>query len=79
MMKAQKILMPSEPDTKNAMNKYGEKLLCVCYRVDLQISRKYKTVELIEEEIEHKRKSSSLPMNKKMHICIFPKEVQWIV
>jgi hypothetical protein len=44
MMKALRTLVPEEPGTKNMMKKYGDKMLCVRYRIDPQTLKKYKTV-----------------------------------
>ncbi|HDQ45353.1 MAG TPA: hypothetical protein ENN17_07655 [bacterium] len=74
-MKAQKTLMPGEPGTRLATDKYGERLLCVRYRIDQNTLRKYKTVELIEAEVHPIRKTGRTPVNKKLRIRIHPKEV----
>lgn len=76
MIKAQRTLLPGKPGTKNAMNKYGDKLICVRYRIDPSTLKKFKTVELIEEEIQRKKDSQRIPSNKKMDIRINVKETQ---
>jgi hypothetical protein len=67
--------MPGKPGTKQALDKYGDRLLCVRYRIDPHKSLKYKTVELIEKEIPYKRKSYRIPVNKKLNIRIFANEL----
>ncbi|EGV28406.1 hypothetical protein ThidrDRAFT_3771 [Thiorhodococcus drewsii AZ1] len=42
-------LKPGQKGTKRLMEKYGERLICVHYRYDKQTSRRYTTVELVEE------------------------------
>ena len=42
--------------TKKLIAEYGDKLLCIRYRYDPQKKKRYKTVELIVEEIDWKPK-----------------------
>ena len=44
-------LRPGMRGTKKLVEKYGERLVCVRYRYDATQGKRYKTVELIEEEI----------------------------
>lgn len=73
-MKTIKTLLPGEPGTKSAMNKYGEKLIYVRYRLDKKTRKKYKTVELIEDEIHKKHEKYRIPMNKIIGIHVHIKE-----
>ena len=43
---------PGQKGTKLLTAKYGDKLVCVRYRYDLDKKKRYKTVELIVEETE---------------------------
>lgn len=43
-------LRPGQNGTKKLVDKYGDRLVSVRYRYDEQNGRRYKTVELIEEE-----------------------------
>ena len=43
-------LKPGQPRTKRLVGQYGERLLCVRYRYDAELRKRYKTVELIIEE-----------------------------
>jgi hypothetical protein len=43
-------LLPGQPGTKKLVEKYGDRLVCVRYRYDREVKRRYKTVELIEAE-----------------------------
>jgi hypothetical protein len=74
LMKAKRTLLPGGPGTKKIMNKYGDRLLCVRYRTDPTTLKKYKTVELIEEEIRHDHKPKAIPMNKRVEIQIHVRE-----
>ena len=73
-MKAKRTLLPGGPGTKKIMNKYGDRLLCVRYRTDPNTHKKYKTIELIEEEIRHDQKPKTISMNKRVDIQIHVKE-----
>lgn len=44
-------LKPGENGTKKLLRKYGPRLLAVRYRYDMAAQRRFKTVELIEEEL----------------------------
>jgi len=44
-------LKPGQNGTKRLQEKYGERLACVRYRYDEATSKRYTTVELIEEEV----------------------------
>jgi hypothetical protein len=43
-------LQPGRPGTKALLAEYGDRLLCIRYRYDDEILRRYKTVEVIVEE-----------------------------
>ncbi|MBI1880120.1 MAG: hypothetical protein HYR94_18185 [Chloroflexi bacterium] len=49
-MRTRLTLWPGQKGTKRLLTKYGERLVCVRYRYDVGRRRRYKTVELIEEE-----------------------------
>lgn len=51
-MQTRLTLMPGQPGTKKLIEKYGDRLVCVRYRYDRGQKRRYKTVELIEDEAE---------------------------
>ncbi len=51
-MKTKLILKPGQKGTKKLCEKYGPSLVCVRYRYDTTGNKRYKTVELIEEETE---------------------------
>ncbi|HWQ34838.1 MAG TPA: hypothetical protein VNQ79_18460 [Blastocatellia bacterium] len=53
-MLARKKLKPGQPGTKQLLEEYGSRLLCVRYRCDPVTQTIVKTVEIIVEESEHK-------------------------
>ena len=52
-MVTQTTLQPGQKGTKRLAKKYGDRLVCVRYRFDAETGRRYTTVELIEETVEH--------------------------
>jgi hypothetical protein len=51
-LKARLILKPGQPGTKNLVKKYGDSLLCVRFKYDMEKQQRLKTVELIVERTE---------------------------
>ena len=49
-MEISKTLQPGEMGTKRFLNKYGTQLVCVRYRIDKQLQKRYTTVELVIDE-----------------------------
>ena len=45
-------LRPGSKGTKRLVERYGERLICVRYRYDLEKKLRYKTVELIVDEVQ---------------------------
>lgn len=45
-----KRLKPGDPGTKRLHERYGDRLLCVRYRIDPDSGRRFTTVELVVEE-----------------------------
>lgn len=50
-MKTKLILKPGRRGTRKLLAQYGKRLVCVRYRYDERLKRRYKTVELIVDEI----------------------------
>ena len=50
-------LKPGQKGTKKLLKRYGDRLVCVRYRYDPRNKKRYKTVELIEEELDWDVKS----------------------
>ena len=76
MIKAIRTLNPGDPGTKKVLRKYGDRLICVRYRFDTQTNRRYKTVELIEDQIRRNSGKPGIPMNKIVDIRIHVKETR---
>jgi hypothetical protein len=51
-MKTRLILKPGKKGTKRLTEKYGDALICVRFRYDVARRKRFKTVELIEEEAD---------------------------
>ena len=51
MIKIRLTLRPGQNGTRKLVEKYGEKLVAVRYRYDLESCRRLKTVEIIEEAV----------------------------
>jgi hypothetical protein len=49
-MKTRLTLSPGQKGTKKLLQQYGDQLVCIRYRYNPELKRKYKTVELIVEE-----------------------------
>lgn len=49
-------LKPGQAGTKKLLMKYGDQLVCVRYRYDERRKKRYKTVEVIVDEVEWKPK-----------------------
>lgn len=52
MMQTRLTLKPGQKGTKKLLQRYGDRLVYVRYRYDEQKKKRYKTVELIEEEAD---------------------------
>jgi len=66
-----KTVLPGQYGTKRLLEKYGDKLLAVRYKLDTRRKRKLKTVEIVVDEWELKEQDTShLPPNKTMHLRI---------
>jgi len=76
-MKVKLKLRPGNRGTKKLINQYGDKLLCVRYRYDETTQKRYKTVELIVDEIPWTLQPK-LNNNKLLFIDWHEKELQEI-
>jgi hypothetical protein len=52
MLRTRLTLRPGQPGTRKLVDQYGERVVCVRYRYDQCTRKRYKTVELIVEEVE---------------------------
>ena len=62
--------MPGQPGAKKLIEKYGDNLVCVRYRYDIERRRRIKTVEIIVEEGPVRTNARKIPQNKIMYIRI---------
>ena len=69
-MKTIKKLLPGMDGTKKLVDRYGDKLVCVRYRMDDKRNRKVKTVELIIDESSLSTDASKIPMNRIMSLDV---------
>ena len=51
-MRTRLILKPGQNGTKEMVDKYGDRLVCVRYRYDAVQNKRYKTVEIIVDEVD---------------------------
>ena len=75
-MKINKIVKPGKPGTKKLVERYGENLVCVRYRYDVENKRKLKTIELIIENTPWQPNREKIPNNKLMSLRIDLNEVK---
>jgi hypothetical protein len=52
-------LAPGQAGTKKLVQEFGDQLLCVRYRYDAEKKRRYKTVELVVEEVPWEPRSNA--------------------
>ena len=51
-MRTKLVLKPGQEGTKKMVEEYGDRLVCVRYRYDAERGKRFKTVELIVEEVD---------------------------
>lgn len=66
-MEVSKTLQPGEMGTKRFLNKYGNQLVCVRYRIDKQLQKRYTTIELIIDERPYIRQKPVVIVWVKIH------------
>lgn len=62
-MKTRLTLKPGQEGTKQLVEKYGASLVCIRYRYDKKKGKRWKTVELIEEEADWTPPPPKYPVN----------------
>jgi len=74
-MQTQSTLKPGQRGTKKLVERYGDRLICVRYRIDRETGKRLKTVELIVDETEpatqhpaRQPKQSATPTHVFIHI-----------
>ena len=76
-MRTGKKLKPGAPGTKKLLEKYGESLVCVRYRYDVENRRRVKTIELIIDEAFWQPKPKKIPADKIMNIRLKYNEIEF--
>ena len=72
-MRTRLTLNPGQKGTKKLVTKYGDRLIRVRYRYDEEKKRRYKTVELIEEEVDWEPgRQTTSPLDQTVYI-----KVEW--
>ena len=61
-MEITKTLQPGDMGTLNLVEKFGEQLICVRYRLDAATKKRYTTVELIVDEKSYQRRTPRQPV-----------------
>jgi hypothetical protein len=69
-------LLPGKPGTKKYQKKYGDKLVCVRYKYDINKNEKIKTVELIVSREQWNPEKVKIPPNKIVNIRINYGEIE---
>jgi hypothetical protein len=69
-MKTRLVIKPGRRGTRKLMAEYGKRLVCVRYRYDFRLGRRWKTVELIVEDTEWKPRP-------KTRVCVRIRSLRW--
>ena len=72
----QRKLAPGQAGTKKYVEQYGESLVCVRYKYDINRKEKIKTIELIVERSPWEPGTRHIPLNKIMPIQISINEME---
>lgn len=68
--KIKRTLMPGQPGTKKLSIQYGDRLVCVCYRYDVEQQRKLTTVEVIVDDHSWHPDSQRIHPNKRLSLQV---------
>ena len=73
-----KTVLPGDPGTKRLLDIYGDRLVCVRYKYDIERGLRYKTIELIIEKEDWAPDSNRIPANKivKVYIDVEEREIR---
>ncbi len=69
-MKTRLVLKPGSRGTRKLLAEHGKRLVCVRYRYDLRLGRRWKTVELVVDEAEWKPKPRT-------RVCVRARSLRW--
>jgi hypothetical protein len=76
IMRTRLKLNPGQRGTKKLVSQYGDRLVCVRYRYDAQQKKRFKTVELIVDEIDWEPKARRLAGDTLVRIRVALPEVE---
>jgi len=65
-METKRCIKPGEPGTIGLMKQYGEALVCVRYKYDINKKKRYKTIELIIDEKPWEPKKIKSPLSNEI-------------
>jgi hypothetical protein len=69
-MITQTTLRPGQKGTKRLEQKYGDRLICVRYKLDRTSGRRFTTVELIESEIAPQPSTAQQPIAPSRRLAV---------
>jgi len=69
-MKIKRILKPGQPGTKSLVEKYGDNLICVRYRYDVEKHTMFKTIEIVVDRKPWQPPVKKISKNKILSIRI---------
>ena len=75
-MQTRRTLAPGQKGIKRLVEQYGAKLVCVRYRYDEKEKRRYKTVELIIEEVAWEPPQAKIKNKSVVGVRVGFKEVE---
>ncbi len=70
MLRTRLTLRPGQPGTRKVIEEYGPNVVCVRYRYDDAQKKRYKTVELIIEEVDWFPRPRRLAVTDLVHIRV---------
>ena len=68
MLRTRLTLRPGQPGTRKLVEEYGARVVCVRYRYDDAEKKRYKTVELIVEEVDWVPRPRRLAATDMVHL-----------
>jgi hypothetical protein len=70
-MKIRLRLKPGQNGTRKLVQQYGDRLVCVRYRYDERTQKRYKTVELIIDEVPWQQREPAPPRRRDKYTPVF--------
>ncbi len=70
-MKIRLRLKPGQNGTRKLVQKYGKRLVCVRYRYDERTQKRYKTIELIIDEVPWQKHERTPPGRRDKYTAVF--------